>query len=100
MIWLLLDRSASPETLGFVPGFLSEDDPRPAAEQFNAHYIIGWRPQPKFKMDRNGVLRYPSDPPLRPIAMSTLRGETIRFYPHAYVSVTQTDGSFEVCRMD
>ena len=34
MLWVILHPSMTHESLGFIPCFLSENDPRPAAEQF------------------------------------------------------------------
>ena len=46
-------------------------------------------------------LKYPGDPPLKPIAaVSRLRDEVILFYPHDWLCVVQPDGSFEVSRVD
>jgi hypothetical protein len=101
MIWFLAPR-VDPEMLGVIPSFLSEDDPRPAREQFDAHYRIGggWRPMPGFTMLPDGALGYPGDPPTLALAETRLRDETIRFYEYSWVAVIQPDGSFEVCRMD
>jgi hypothetical protein len=87
--------------LGYIPGFLSEDDPRPAREQIDANYRHGggWRP---FKgHTRTAVgLRYPGDPPMALLATSRLRDEVIEFYDCQWLAIVQPDGSFEVCRMD
>lgn len=90
------------EMLGFIPDFLSEADPRSAREQFNANYSHagGWKPFKGFTMLKNGNLKYPGDEPTRLLAETRLRDETIRFYQHAWVAVIQTDGSYEICRMD
>jgi hypothetical protein len=100
MIWTL-HNGAFPELLGFLPGMLSEEDPRPAREQFDANYQHGggWRPQARFEL-RGTDLCYPNDPPLTVLAQTRLRDETIRLYPYGYVVILQPDGSFEACRMD
>jgi len=102
MVWELLHPGATPEHLGLVPGFLSDDDPRPAREQFDAHYAHGggWRPQSGFRFGRKYLLIYPGDPPMLPIARTRLRNELIMLYPYAYVAIVQPDQSFEICRMD
>jgi hypothetical protein len=89
------------ETLGYLPAFLNEDDPRPAKEQLDANYQHGggWRNQPGFTMKGRSI-QYPGDPPMIPVAYTMLREETIRVYPYAYVCIVQPDGSFEICRMD
>lgn len=87
------------EELGFLPEFLSEDDPRSASEQFDTNYIGGWDPMPGFTLSAGG-LEYPGDPPLAPIGFTTLRDEKIIFFPYAFVMIEQPSGAFEVARMD
>lgn len=101
MTYIGLDPRFDMEQLGYLPGFLSEDDPRPAREQLDSNYQHGggWRPLPGW--ERNGwIITYPGDPPLKPFALTHLRDETIVFYPHAQVMIVQPDGAFEVARMD
>jgi len=101
MIYLTLDPRFAIEQLGYLPGFLNEDDPRPAAEQYDANYVGGWRPLDGWAFDpREMLLKYPGDPPLEPFAATRLRDEMILFFPYAQVMVWQPDGSFEVARMD
>jgi len=100
MQWYRLHPSATGGTLGFIPGFLDENDPRPAAEQFNRNYVAGWRPMQGFTLAPDNTLRYPNDPPLLPLAETRLREETIRLYQYGWVVVIQPDGKFEACRMD
>lgn len=101
MIYIGLDPRFDVEHLGFIPSFISEDDPRKAAEQFNENYIGGWRPMPGWKLNPDTLkLTYPGDPPMLPFAVTTLRNEMILFYPHAQVMILQQDGSFAVSRMD
>ena len=96
----LLNSRAHPECFGLIPSFLEENDPRPAAEQFNERYISGWRHQEKCTMAGNGALLYPGDPPQLPIACLKWRDELILLYPYSYVAIVQKDGSYEICRMD
>lgn len=101
MIYIALDPRFDPEQLGYLPGFISDEDPRPAAEQYDKAYIAGWRPQPGWEFDPKTLrAQYPGDPPKYPICMTSLRDEIILFYPHAYVLIKQPDDSFEMCRMD
>lgn len=90
------------EALGYIPSFLNERDPRPAREQFDAHYQHGggWVPFNGFVMLPDGSLKYPDDPPLPILAETKLRDETIRYYPHSWVCIIQPDGSHEISRMD
>jgi len=100
MLWVILHPSMTHESLGFLPCFLSENDPRPAREQFNRNYIGGWRPLKGFTLGADGTLCYPGDPPLLPLAETRLRGEVIRLYECEWVVIIQPDGSVEVSLMD
>lgn len=89
--------------LGLIPTFLSEDDPRPAREQFAENYAFGggWSPMPNWKLDENTRrLQYPGDPAMRPRGIAHLRSETIIVYESAWVAIVQANGDFEVARMD
>jgi hypothetical protein len=101
MIWSIMSSDAL-GYLGFIPDFLSEDDPAPAKKQLHDNYPHGggWRPMDGFKMSAGDVLHYPGDPPFKPKAMTMLRDEKILVYQYAFVAIVQTDGSFEVARMD
>lgn len=59
---------ATADMLGYVPGFISADDPRPAAEQINERYgeFGGWRPNRGWRMHPD-FIAYPGDP-ARPMA--------------------------------
>lgn len=100
--WELLHPQMRLEDLGYLPGFLDPNDPRPAAQQFNANYIHGgWQPfQGKFTLRGDNSLEYPGDPRVHPIAQVWLRDELILLYPSDWVAIVQPDRSFEVCRMD
>lgn len=102
MLWISLNNKAVMDHLGLIPSFLSEDDPRPAAEQIDSNYSFGggWRPQPKFKLLDDRRLEYPGDPDLTPLFMSQLRDEDIFVYEFGYTAIVQKDGSFEVSRLD
>jgi hypothetical protein len=99
MFWTMIHPEATFEMLGYIPYFLSENDPRPAREQFNERYVSGWRSIPGFTMTPNG-LKYPGDPLTPLLAETRLRDEIIRFYQYAWVAIVQPDGSYEICRMD
>ena len=101
MTWHFLHKGMTPEALGYLPGFLDENDQRGAREQFQERYVFGgWSPFPGFKMGDRFQLLYPGDPPTIPLAWTLLRDERIVFYQHSWVAVIQPDGSFEVSRMD
>lgn len=103
MIWLLMHPDATPEVLGFLPDFLDEADPRGAVEQIDDRYRMGgWHDSvvPFRVVDDGAGLVYPGDPVLPLVAMTRLRDEVIRLYAHAYVSVTQPDGSVRIAKID
>ena len=102
MKWIPKHPKATPEMMGYFPGFLSEDDPRPAREQIDSNYQHGggWQPFHGFTMLPDGNLSYPGDPPVQLLWETKLRDETIRFYNHAWCSIIQPDGSFEISRVD
>ena len=102
-LWTIYDPRFTPEALGFLPEFLSLDDHRPAAEQFDTNYPFGgWSPFTGFIIQNPTTLtlRYPGDPPLAPIAGTSLRSERIRLYRHSWVAIFQPDDSFQIARLD
>ena len=102
MNWTMLHPEATPDMLGYLPGFLSEKDPDKAREQLNKNYSHGggWFPMKRFTKLPDGRLKYPGDPPLLPLAQTKLRDELIVLYEHEVVAIIQPDGSFEAARMD
>jgi len=103
MIWYVLHPDATPEHLGFIPSFLNEDDPDPAAMQIDKNYQQGggWQPLAGFTFNRKThELSYPNDPPLHPLALALLRDEAIVLYEREWLLVLQPDGSYEVARVD
>jgi len=103
-VWELLHPDVTPEHLGLIPMWISKHDPDPLWKQIDKNYGHGggWDAFGKdsWKLDKNHVLRYLGDPPLRPLAKTTVRDETLYFYDHALVCITQKDGTFEVARID
>ena len=87
------------DTVGIIPHFLNEQDPRPAKEQFDTAYVSGWQPFHGFRRD-DLTLTYPGDPPMKPLALITFKNERIFVYQHAWVMILEKDGTFEVARMD
>jgi hypothetical protein len=106
MIWQLMHPQATPETLGFVPDFFSNDNPLSAKEQIEQNYKHGggFHPFPGFTMVHNGLM-YPGDPIMPLLAQTVLHPDTdkpeiIRMYLASWVAIIQKDGSYEICRMD
>ena len=100
--WEMLNPRMTRDQLGFLPGFLDNDDPRSVRQQIDANYQHGggWRPFPGFLMLKNHTLHYKGDPPTPPLAKCVLRDETVYFYEGAFIAVQQLDGSYEVARVD
>jgi hypothetical protein len=100
MIWIVFNPRVD---LGYLPGLLTNEDPRSVSEQLNEKYSHGggWRPMQGWTLDKESMtLYYPGDPPMRPLATSQLRSETLWFYQHDTLCVVQSDGTFEVSRVD
>lgn len=96
-------RGFTPGHLGFIPGFLSPLDQRPAREQINEAYRHGggWRPFNGFVVQSDGTsIKYPGDPAYPCLAEAKLREETIRYYDSSWVGIFQPDGSAEFSRLD
>lgn len=102
MKWVMKHPRATIDMLGFIPDFLSEDDLRPAKEQISDNYSHGggWKPIKKFKMNPDGNIQYPGDPPLILIAETKLRDELLKFYDGSWLAIIQPDGTFEISRLD
>ena len=99
----ILDQRYTEEALGLIPYFIFEEDPRPAAAQLSDRYAHGggWTPLSGWSMGPVGEIKWEREEALPPIAVATLHdNEIIRFYRHAWVSITQLDGSFQVARID
>lgn len=101
LVWQLLHPQAR-ELLGYLPMMFTDLNPAPVAKQIDNNYGHGggWRSFPGFKKSANHSLRYPGDPPMRPIARVQCRDELVLIYPHAWVVVIQPDGSWDVARID
>jgi hypothetical protein len=100
--WIAKHPRATPDMLGFLPGMLSDYDPRPAREQMETNYAHGggWTPFRGFTMKENGI-RYPGDPLCVLLFETRLREETIRVYDGGpWMAIIQPDGEYEICRID
>jgi|SRR5687767_1874483 len=101
--WVFIDPRMTVDHLGFLPSFLDENDPDSAVVQINKNYQHGggWLSIPGFEMKHGYRLKYPGDPELLPLAVTTLHDkEKIFFYDSAIVCVVQEDGSWDVSRID
>jgi len=114
------------EAAGYVPTFLDLLDERSAVEQINANYAHGggWHKfegftlhglfgkESRFRIDHiqsneidltdlSGIyLEYPGDPNVMARTAGVLRDELILMFDHAWVAVVQSDGSYEIARID
>lgn len=101
MVWEFLHPNVDEDSLGFIPFFFNDEDPRSAKEQIDTAYVSGWNSFHGFKMDpQTQALKYPDDPELPVLARAMMRDEQILFYDCAWVAIRQKDGSFEVARID
>lgn len=100
--FIRLDPRVTEDHLGLIPYFFYENDPRSAAEQIDERYAHGggWFAIDGFEMLDGGVIKYPGDPAMKPLAVATLHEEVIRVYQYGWISITQPDGSFAVSRLD
>lgn len=86
---------------GYIPSFLSENDPRPAREQINDNYQGGWHSMRGMTLNVSTlVMTYPGDPPYRSMGTLEFRNELIVLYPYSIVAIVQKDGTYEVARLD
>jgi hypothetical protein len=91
------------EAMGLIPYFLANAaDDECAKQTFNREYAHGggWHEMGGFKMEEDGTIQYPEDPPHRPLAFCQFGKEEVRIYEYGWVSIRQPDGSYEVSRMD
>jgi hypothetical protein len=90
------------DCIGYIRFLGDENDQTPLKDQFDKMYSYGggWNPIKRFKMLEGAVLEYPGDPVLHPLATAKFRNQYVHIYKHAFVSIVEEDGSFEVARMD
>lgn len=104
--WQTCSKTIGEDVTGHLPMMVFPEDPRPAVDQINERYNAGgWMPFAGFEYV-NGCLQFPGDPPLRPLAYLEMPATAVRsaqrvtLFQHSWVAVFQTDGTFEVSRMD
>ena len=101
VVWAQKDERATPDHLGFIPEFVHANDPRPVREQLEENYGCGaLYVASGFTETENGDLNYPGDPALPLLYEATFRGERIRMYAHAFVSVLTPGQELFITRMD
>ena len=109
-MWKYLDKTLSKYQidgmLGYIPDHIVRvDDPRPIKDQVASNYAHGGGYSPwgkgEFKLDlKTKVLKYPGDPPFKPIAELQVRDELFIMYRSAISAIVQKNGSFDIIRMD
>jgi hypothetical protein len=103
MIWQVTQPGFEEQTLGLIPSFFDEADPRPAAEQLHANYIGGAHPL------QNASLTQTAEPGrlglsfgarsfrvFEEVARAQLRDEEIIVFETAWLAIRQIDGTFAV----
>ena len=107
MVKFQLLRAVNYEPLGYIPFFVFDEDERPAKEQFDARYVGRWHSFEGHTLNHETMaLKYPGDPPILPLAKAELppakhrKHEVIYVYEYGWVLILQSDGSFEVARLD
>lgn len=100
MIFAPLSVRATIDDWGYIPGFLNENDPRSASEQFEEKYQGGWNPFLGFTKDDKECLHYPGDHIQVPLSIILFRAERLLLYPAQWVVIIQPDNTWEVARMD
>lgn len=102
-----INEVAAMSLMGFIPQFVSSDDPRSAQEQINDNYrhgggwcpLRGWMFNPTDSTiqfsDEEGT-----DPPYTPVAETRIHDQRLIVYRDAWVALVKDDGTFEVARMD
>lgn len=91
------------EVVGFIPAFVSEENPDSVTKQINDRYSYGggWNPLEGFVMDKSDKsIQYPEDPKLMPLAVGVIKGCEVIVYDHGWVAVVNEDGNYEVSRID
>ena len=86
---------------GFIPSFLSENNPKTAIQQLNDGQPGGQNKFEGFKFDpERKLLTYPGDPPMKVMSELHFKNDIIMLFPHAWILVLQPDGKWEVARCD
>jgi hypothetical protein len=99
-MWKFLHPDITMAHLGYIPEWLNQNDPRPAREQLDSGYFVGFQPFNEFTLNPDNSLKYPGDPALPARAEYQLRNELVVFYDHDWVAVIQPNRTFVVARMD
>lgn len=91
--------------LGMLPMFLNDQNPNKAVDQLDKAYAHGggWYDFKGFTLIEQGdyyALSYPGDPPMRELARTKLRDETVVLFEASWVGVIQPDKTLRVARMD
>lgn len=60
----------------------------------------GWSKMAGFDMTPGGKLSYSGDPDLYPTVEWHIHDHIIRMYPHAWVSIADLEGNYQVARLD
>jgi hypothetical protein len=93
--------------VGYLPGYFSPHDPRPARDQLHENYAHGGGVRPfagftlhNWESPENAYLNYPGDPAMREVSRATLRDETIIVFQASWVAIVQPSGEHIITRCD
>lgn len=89
--------------LSVLATIITANDPRPLKEQIHEGYAHGggYHPCKGFTLDfENLALRYPGDPPLRPLATTTINNERFVLFESDFCAIIQPDNAYDIIRMD
>ena len=105
VLWEGKHPKATFSMLGLIPDFLKGDSSLSIAKQIDDNYMGGWLPakdaDEMVKFSDDFSIMDPETPhPYLLIAEAVIGSERIRVYTHAWVSITQADGSYEVAKVD
>lgn len=99
---------AGPNQLGFIVLWFDPRSEKSAQEQANDGYLqTGGCPflptKASFTLveeDGEYRLEHPEDPPMRELARTKIRDETIVLFDYAWMAIIQPDGSHVISRVD
>lgn len=88
--------------LGIIPDWLSNDiySELTAKKALSEQYIFGFHEIKKSTVTEDGIMKYPGDPDLYPLAKITRKDEIVYQYFYGIVAIIDKDCNSFVTRMD
>ncbi len=89
-------------TLGLIPDWLSNDNysELTATKALSEQYVFGINEIKESIVTEDGIMKYPGDPDLYPIAKITRKEEVVYQYWYGIIAIIDKDGNSFVTRMD